>query len=203
MGKKSIISLVVIGLISIGSLESISAEGISSNSRIEALKELQKGDKPDVKEITKLVRAHGLAAKENPDVSDEEIKKLEERIKQLEESASKNKASQEVVGTITYALGDVGAVFNKLVKQYGLSQVQSDMWAWIITRESNWSVTATNPSSGAYGIPQSLPGNKMATHGADWQTNPETQLRWMYDYMIGRYGSIEATYQFWQANHWY
>jgi hypothetical protein len=42
----------------------------------------------------------------------------------------------------------------------------------------------------AYGIPQANPGTKMASHGADWRTNPETQLRWMIDYCRGRYGSV-------------
>lgn len=56
-------------------------------------------------------------------------------------------------------------------------------------RESNWRYNAKNKSSGAYGIPQSLPGTKMASEGADWLTNPETQIRWGIKYIKGRYGS--------------
>ncbi|CAL9534286.1 hypothetical protein SUDANB67_04103 [Nocardiopsis dassonvillei] len=56
-------------------------------------------------------------------------------------------------------------------------------------KESNWNPSAQNPSSGAYGIPQSLPGDKMATHGDDWQTNPATQIAWGIDYIKGRYGT--------------
>lgn len=56
-------------------------------------------------------------------------------------------------------------------------------------RESNWRWNAKNKSSGAYGIPQSLPGTKMASEGADWLTNPETQIRWGVKYIKGRYGS--------------
>lgn len=56
-------------------------------------------------------------------------------------------------------------------------------------RESNWRLTAMNKSSGAYGIPQSLPGSKMASEGSDWQTNHETQIRWGVKYIKGRYGS--------------
>lgn len=60
----------------------------------------------------------------------------------------------------------------------------------IIMRESGWNVTATNPYSGAYGIPQALPGSKMSIAGADWQTSAYTQLKWMIDYYIGpSYGS--------------
>ncbi len=73
----------------------------------------------------------------------------------------------------------------------------------IISHESGWNVTATNPSSGAYGLAQALPGSKMATAGSDWQTNPTTQIKWALDYMNSRYGSPNAAWSFWQANHWY
>ncbi|MFJ3217728.1 transglycosylase SLT domain-containing protein [Kitasatospora sp. NPDC086801] len=73
----------------------------------------------------------------------------------------------------------------------------------IIAHESSWNVTATNPSSGAYGLAQALPGSKMATHGSDWQTNATTQIKWALDYMNSRYGSPNAAWNFWQANHWY
>jgi hypothetical protein len=56
-------------------------------------------------------------------------------------------------------------------------------------RESNWRWDALNKSSGAYGIPQSLPGRKMAEMGADWVTNPETQVRWGVNYIKNRYGA--------------
>ncbi|MEY9968583.1 LysM repeat protein [Streptacidiphilus sp. MAP12-16] len=73
----------------------------------------------------------------------------------------------------------------------------------IISHESSWNVSATNPSSGAYGLPQALPGNKMASAGADWQTNPATQLRWALDYMNTTYGSPNQAWAFWQAHNWY
>lgn len=82
---------------------------------------------------------------------------------------------------------------------------ESDFGAanFIISRESGWRYNATNASSGAYGLPQALPGSKMASAGADWQTNPITQLKWFYSYCKGRYGSVQGAYEFWQANHWY
>ncbi|MER7705364.1 transglycosylase SLT domain-containing protein [Kitasatospora sp. NPDC097605] len=73
----------------------------------------------------------------------------------------------------------------------------------IIAHESSWNVTAVNPSSGAYGLAQALPGSKMATHGADWKTNPTTQIRWALDYMNDRYGSPNNAWAFWQTHHWY
>ena len=58
----------------------------------------------------------------------------------------------------------------------------------LIKKESNYRVDATNKTSGAFGIPQSLPASKMASAGADWKTNPETQLRWMCQYIRDRKG---------------
>ncbi|MFF9641224.1 aggregation-promoting factor C-terminal-like domain-containing protein [Kitasatospora aureofaciens] len=73
----------------------------------------------------------------------------------------------------------------------------------IYIHESGWKVYATNPSSGAYGIPQSLPGDKMVGAGSDWQTNPATQIQWGLDYIKGRYGDPCSAWSFWQAHNWY
>ena len=93
--------------------------------------------------------------------------------------------------------------FDQLAAQKGLSASEIEGWAYIIQRESGWNHTISNPTSGAYGLPQALPGNKMASHGEDWATNPYTQLAWMYDYMVNRYGSVQGAIDFWHANHWY
>ena len=71
------------------------------------------------------------------------------------------------------------------------------------TKESSWQVRATNPSSGAYGIPQSLPASKMATAGSDWRTNPRTQIRWGLGYIGERYGSPCAAWAHSQSHNWY
>ncbi|MET8220005.1 transglycosylase SLT domain-containing protein [Streptomyces hirsutus] len=73
----------------------------------------------------------------------------------------------------------------------------------IVQRESGWNHTATNASSGAYGLVQALPASKMASAGSDWKTNPATQISWGIDYMNERYGSPCAAWDFWQANNWY
>lgn len=70
-------------------------------------------------------------------------------------------------------------------------------------KESGWNTTAGNRSSGAYGIPQALPGSKMATNGADWQTNPETQIAWGLGYIAGRYKAPCGAWQKSQAVGWY
>ena len=72
------------------------------------------------------------------------------------------------------------------------------LWA----HESGWSVTASNPD-GAYGIPQALPGSKMASAGPDWQTSAATQIRWGLEYIKGTYGSPCAAWDHEQATGWY
>lgn len=74
---------------------------------------------------------------------------------------------------------------------------------YIISHESRWNYRAVNRSSGAYGLPQSLPAGKLASAGADWRDNPVTQLRWANNYAVGRYGSWEAAYHFWTVNRWW
>ena len=73
---------------------------------------------------------------------------------------------------------------------------------YIVSRESGWNAAARN-SSGAYGLCQALPGNKMATAGSDWQSNPVTQLKWCDGYAKGRYGSWAAAYNTWVSKHWW
>lgn len=70
-------------------------------------------------------------------------------------------------------------------------------------RESGWNPRAENPSSGAYGIPQSLPASKMASAGSDWRTNPATQIRWGIGYIKDRYGSPTAALSFHDSHNWY
>jgi hypothetical protein len=70
-------------------------------------------------------------------------------------------------------------------------------------RESGWRWNASNRSSGAYGIPQSLPGSKMASAGADWRTNARTQVDWGLSYITGRYGTPCGAWQHSQTSGWY
>ena len=70
-------------------------------------------------------------------------------------------------------------------------------------RESGWDESAYNEGSGAYGIPQSLPGDKMAANGDDWETNPATQIAWGLDYIEGRYDSPCGAWSHSESNGWY
>ena len=80
---------------------------------------------------------------------------------------------------------------------------QFQCFSTIVDHESSWNYQADNPTSDAFGLMQALPGSKMASAGADWATNPATQIKWGLGYMNDRYGSPCDAWNFWQANHYY
>ncbi|MGW1261135.1 aggregation-promoting factor C-terminal-like domain-containing protein [Streptomyces drozdowiczii] len=84
-----------------------------------------------------------------------------------------------------------------------LSSTQYQCLSSLVSRESGWNHRAQNPSSGAYGLFQALPGSKMASAGSDWQSNPLTQMRWGLSYIKSRYGTPCGAWNFWQKNRWY
>jgi hypothetical protein len=98
----------------------------------------------------------------------------------------------------SYTVAQIQAMARQMV-----ASDQFQCFSNIVDHESGWNYRAVNPSSGAYGLFQALPGSKMSSVGADWQTNPATQIKWGLNYMNGRYGSPCGAWDFWQANHWY
>lgn len=94
------------------------------------------------------------------------------------------------------------AYAKQLLAKYGWGD-QWNAFDALVMSESSWDVKATNPSSGAYGLPQALPANKLASAGADWKTNGQTQLQWMMNYIQDRYHSPNAAWAFHQKNNWY
>lgn len=84
-------------------------------------------------------------------------------------------------------------------REAGVSEEDLPVALDLIYHESGCRYNARNASSGAYGIPQALPGTKMATKGDDWETNPVTQIRWMIDYINGRYGGWQQAMSFWRC----
>lgn len=89
-----------------------------------------------------------------------------------------------------------------LMAQAGISEADYPYVDYIISRESRWRPGALNAGSGAYGLCQSLPASKMATAGADYLTNPVTQLRWCAGYS-SRYGGWQGAYNAWLAQGWW
>ena len=90
-----------------------------------------------------------------------------------------------------------------MVEARGWGPEQYDCLVSLWNKESGWNVYANNSSSGAYGIPQALPGTKMASAGEDWATNPATQITWGLGYIQARYGDPCGAWGYSQRVGWY
>ncbi len=101
------------------------------------------------------------------------------------------------------ASADPKTIARAMVADRGWGEGEFSCLEKLWTKESQWQATARNPSSGAYGIPQSLPANKMASAGSDWQTNPATQITWGLGYIKNVYGSPCRAWNHSQRTNWY
>ncbi|MFV0499631.1 MAG: peptidoglycan DD-metalloendopeptidase family protein [Bacilli bacterium] len=98
---------------------------------------------------------------------------------------------------------DISDDKKEIMSAVGIKESDYNYVDYIVSHESSWDYKATNSSSGAYGLCQALPGNKMATSGSDWKTNPITQMDWCNNYAEERYGSWKSAYEFWIKNEWW
>ena len=103
----------------------------------------------------------------------------------------------------TAAPGSPQQIAEAMLASFGWSSSQFSCLDPLWAHESGWSVSAYNAGSGAYGIPQALPGSRMASAGPNWQTNAATQIRWGLEYIQGTYGSPCAALDHEQATGWY
>ena len=121
-----------------------------------------------------------------------------------QQSPGQQTASQQAPSTAALAQEGSGqSIAESMLGSFGWSSSQISCLQPLWAGESGWSVTASNPSTGAYGIPQALPGSKMASAGPDWQTNAATQIRWGLGYIENTYGSPCAAWSHEQADGWY
>jgi hypothetical protein len=120
-----------------------------------------------------------------------------------QQSAAQQAASQQTATTVPAAPGSAQNIAAGMLASFGWSSSQFSCLQPLWAGESGWSVSASNPSTGAYGIPQALPGSKMASAGPDWQANAGTQIRWGLGYIKGTYGSPCAAWSHEQATGWY
>ncbi|GAA1605266.1 hypothetical protein GCM10009789_69020 [Kribbella sancticallisti] len=122
------------------------------------------------------------------------LKKTDENSR--EERASRDAERKKLEGTPK-------EIAKNLLADHGWSDGQFSCLESLWNKESRWRVTADNPTSSAYGIPQALPGNRMAAYGKDWRTNPVTQIKWGLDYIENRYGSPCSAWSHSKAKGWY
>jgi len=119
-------------------------------------------------------------------------------------AAANSSASSTGTPSVVFPPPDPAAaqkIAYNMMPSFGFSQ--KTQWTCLLniwTLESNWIYDAENPTSGAYGIPQAFPGYKMASAGADWLTNPATQITWGLGYIKTNYGNPCVAYNFDVAN---
>jgi hypothetical protein len=119
-----------------------------------------------------------------------------------EQQQAQSQPSQAAPAPVTPS-GSAQQIALGMLGSYGWSSSQFSCLVSLWNQESGWNVTASNPSSGAYGIPQALPGSKMASAGADWQTDAATQIRWGLGYIKADYGSPCGAWSHEEADGWY
>jgi hypothetical protein len=137
-----------------------------------------------------------------------EVKRAELARKKAEEQASRgNRGSPSApfgpIPESCNAYSGNRAIGCALVLQAGMDMRQMVCLERLWTKESGWNEHSSNGGSGAYGIPQALPGSKMATFGSDWHDNPATQIKWGLSYIKARYGDPCGAWSFFQGHNWY
>ncbi|MET7454730.1 transglycosylase SLT domain-containing protein [Streptomyces sp. NPDC005574] len=153
--------------------------------------------KKDAEEAARKAAAQtAIQKKDAAEKAAEAAKKAAKERAETKVAASRSSASFPV--QTSYTVAQVQAMAAQIV---GSGQFQC--FSNIVNHESTWNYKAVNASSGAYGLVQALPGSKMSSVGADWQTNPATQIKWGLNYMNERYGSPCDAWAFWQANNYY
>ncbi|AQS67786.1 hypothetical protein B1H29_13395 [Streptomyces pactum] len=156
--------------------------------------------KKDAEEAARKAAAETAVAKQEKAkkaaAAAEEAKKREAAKEAASRDAERESTSFSVQSS--YSTSQIQAMARQMVPS-GQWQCFSN----IVDHESSWNYKAVNPSSGAYGLFQALPAGKYSSAGADWRTNPATQIKWGLNYMDNRYGSPCEAWTFWQANHWY
>ncbi len=154
--------------------------------------------KKDAEEAARKAAAETAVAKkqEAAEKAEQEAKERAEAKAAASRSATRDASSFAVQSS--YTIAEVQAMARQIVPAD-----QFQCFSTIVDHESSWNYQADNPTSDAFGLMQALPGSKMASAGADWATNPATQIKWGLGYMNDRYGSPCDAWNFWQANHYY
>ncbi|MFF4390184.1 MULTISPECIES: transglycosylase SLT domain-containing protein [unclassified Streptomyces] len=174
------------------------ADAIAHAAEADTKRSVEEAARVQAAEDAKAKKAEAEKAKEKAEAEAEAKLKKERDEKEQVASRSAARDAGDFAPQSSYTVAQVKAIAQQMVPA-GQFQCFSN----IINQESTWNYKAVNSSSGAYGLVQALPGSKMASAGADWRTNPATQIKWGLNYMEDRYGSPCSAWSFHQANGWY
>lgn len=176
-----------------GQQAQVQTESLTAQANVQAIA-ADASAKKDAEEAARKAAAQtAIEKKEAAEKAAQEAKEREE----AEAKASRSSSADFPIQS-SYTIEQIQAMARQMVPGD-----QFQCFSNIVDHESDWNYRAVNPSSGAYGLFQALPGSKMSSVGSDWQTNPATQIKWGLNYMNDRYGSPCGAWDFWQANRWY
>ena len=144
-----------------------------------------------------------LARREKDKAAETEKQKNEQKSTDVDTTTDKpennNNQSSDKMPPITSVTGEK----TDWMKAAGIPESDWQYVDYIIEHESGWNYRAVNPSSLAYGLPQSLPASKLSSAGNDWKDNPVTQLKWATQYANERYGGWQQAYNAWRSQNWW
>jgi len=180
-------------------------ETITAGDVVEANSETtvsRAGDRPAVTDAERESQA-ALARRQAEEIAAQRQREADAARAREEKAAQERKAKEAAEREIQAAIDDPRSAAREMLPEFGWEESQFSCLDSLWHGESNWDHTATNPSSGAYGIPQSLPASKMAAAGPDWESNPLTQIRWGLGYISDVYGDPCSADSFKSGHGWY
>lgn len=209
--RLSIIVLIVIGGMKIFSNPSAELTSDLNNVKDEVVEEIKKEETIVVEEshediIARLVADVESGKAGNGDARKEYLGEYYSEVQSIINTKYKDTSTKKR-GEVIKATSGNKQVYqdyaHTLLLEYGWSEADFNALIILWERESNWNPNATNKSSGAHGIPQSLPASKMASEGDDYMTNYQTQIRWGLKYIKNRYGNPTAALAHSDRKGWY
>lgn len=175
------------------------ATGTGTETRNQVIQQGEEG----LKEITYKVKYQNDIEIEKIVLSEVIVNEPKDKIVQVQKVTSRSTTERAPTLATTGTAADAQAYAKQKCIEYGWTENDFNCLVKLWNKESKWNVTASNRSSGAYGIPQALPASKMASAGSDYRTNYKTQVNWGLGYIKGRYGSPSSAWNHSVQRGWY
>ncbi|MDW4907638.1 transglycosylase SLT domain-containing protein [Streptomyces sp. ADMS] len=182
--------------IPVGSQAQVQTASLTQQADVQAIAADATAKKDAEESARKQAAKDAVAKQKAAEKAEADAKARKEAAEAASRAATRDPSSFAIQSS--YSVADVQEMARQIVPAD-----QFQCFSNIVDHESSWDYTADNPTSDAYGLMQALPGSKMSSAGADWLTNPATQIKWGLSYMNDRYDSPCGAWNFWQANNWY
>ncbi|MEH0418829.1 transglycosylase SLT domain-containing protein [Streptomyces sp. B21-083] len=182
--------------IPVGSQAEVQTASLTQQADVQAIAADATAKKDAEESARKQAAKDAVAKQKAAEKAEAEAKARKEAEEAASRSATRDASSFPLQNS--YSIADVQEMARQIVPAD-----QFQCFSNIVDHESSWNYQADNPSSDAFGLVQALPGSKMSSAGADWATNPATQIKWGLSYMNDRYDSPCGAWNFWQANNYY